>query len=223
MKKIKMLGGAMLASMVAANAYASCITGTEAAALETSALQQELMVAAFTCRDTARYNQFVLAHRPELQRADATVKAFFIKRGKGEAGYHSFKTDLANSSAVWSARADSFCADADDKFSQARSGSSLGGIATASLSGYRMCPGVVREASVRTEPRNTPYPARARDDARSYEEADYDRGERYAGRYAARTRDEEPDYAYAEGAYGRYRDDDRYGYRGDDRYERDDR
>ena len=75
-----------------------CTTQDELSALRTAALQQQLMVAGLTCHGAQDYNRFVLAYRPELQKSDAELKAYFIRRGgeRGEADYDTFKTKLAN-------------------------------------------------------------------------------------------------------------------------------
>jgi len=94
---------------------AGCATPSEAAALKTAVIQQELMVAALQCHETKAYNRFVMTYRGELQSSDATLKTFFIRRGgeHGEAGYDTFKTKAANLSALEQARnASAFCADA---------------------------------------------------------------------------------------------------------------
>jgi hypothetical protein len=91
---------------------AGCATPSEAAALKTAVIQQELMVAALQCHETKAYNRFVMTYRDALQSSDATLKTFFIRRG-GEAGYDTFKTKAANLSALEQARnAPAFCADA---------------------------------------------------------------------------------------------------------------
>lgn len=94
---------------------AGCATAAEASALKTAVIQQELMVAAFQCREAGAYNRFVTVFRGELQTSDAALKAFFIRRGgaQGEAGYDRFKTKAANISALEQARnSAAFCADA---------------------------------------------------------------------------------------------------------------
>ena len=101
---------------------AGCATPSEAAALKTAVIQQELMVAALQCHETAAYNRFVMNYRGELQASDATLKSFFVRRGgeHGEAGYDSFKTKAANLSALEQARnAQGFCADAHTLFAAA--------------------------------------------------------------------------------------------------------
>jgi len=109
---------ATIALMALANpalAAGGCATSTDAAALKTAVMQQELMVAAFQCRESDAYNRFVTTFRGELQSSDAALKAFFVRRGgeHGEAGYDSFKTKAANLSALEQARhSAAFCADA---------------------------------------------------------------------------------------------------------------
>jgi hypothetical protein len=103
---------------VPALAY-GCASPVEAAALNTAAMQQELMVAALQCHESTAYNRFVIAYRPELQESDAALKAFFVRRGgeHGEAGYDTFKTKAANLAALEQARdANAFCADAHSLF-----------------------------------------------------------------------------------------------------------
>ena len=98
---------------------ASCASPADASALKTAVMQQELMVAALQCHEASAYNRFVMAYRGELQSSDATLKAFFVRRGgeHGEAGYDTFKTKAANLSALEQARdARSFCADAHALF-----------------------------------------------------------------------------------------------------------
>ena len=98
---------------------AGCASSSDASALKTAVMQQELMVAALQCHEAAAYNRFVMAYRGELQSSDATLKAFFVRRGgeHGEAGYDTFKTKAANLSALEQARdAGSFCADAHALF-----------------------------------------------------------------------------------------------------------
>ena len=96
-----------------------CATPADIAALKTAVMQQELMVAALQCREAGAYNRFVIDYRGELQASDATLKAFFARRGgkHGEAGYDTFKTKAANLSALAQARnTRSFCADAHALF-----------------------------------------------------------------------------------------------------------
>jgi len=93
-----------LAAMTAQASAADLCNPSSAAALKTAAVQQELMVAGFTCGAGDAYNRFVAAHQSELQRSDADLKAYFRSRDHGkEAGYDSYKTKAANLSALTSA------------------------------------------------------------------------------------------------------------------------
>jgi hypothetical protein len=106
---------------LAAPAWAGqgCAAPDEAAALRTSALQQQLMVAAFMCRDSDAYNRFVQVHKQALLRSDAVLKRYFVRHGDAP-GYDSYKTKAANLSALAQARNDqAFCAVADQLFAAA--------------------------------------------------------------------------------------------------------
>lgn len=77
---------------------------TASAALKMAAIQQELMVAGFTCGAEGQYNRFVAGHRQELRKSDAILMTYFKTRDHGrEAGYDSYKTKAANLSANRSA------------------------------------------------------------------------------------------------------------------------
>ena len=118
-----------LCLILSANAaVAGCIGPRDAAALRVASLQQRLMVAGLACpfADASgasdangaadAYNHFVLAHRPELQRSDDDLKAYFISNG-GESGYDSYKTRLANLAAHGPATdRNAFCAATGDDF-----------------------------------------------------------------------------------------------------------
>lgn len=83
------------------NAWArsACLKPRAAHALQTAAVQQKLMVAALTCKQTSQYNRFVITYRTELRRSDAQLKRYFRHHG-GEAGYHAYKTRLANAASL---------------------------------------------------------------------------------------------------------------------------
>jgi hypothetical protein len=90
------LGGAALAQ-------SSCAKPEEVSAIQTAAIQQELMVAALTCNEIARFNQFQTGFGPELRASDAKLASMFRRLygpRRGEAEYHSFKTKLANQSSI---------------------------------------------------------------------------------------------------------------------------
>ncbi len=95
-----------------------CERPEDAAAVQTAALQQELMVAALMCRDVHAYNEFVLSHRPDLQASDRMLLSFFRTGNtrSGDADYNLFKTELANASSLRSTTDRYFCARARANF-----------------------------------------------------------------------------------------------------------
>ena len=123
MKSVRMAMAALaLCGMMSpALAGANCATPEEAQALKAAAVQQQLMVAAFMCRDRDAYNRFVMTYQGELQGSDAMLKAYFVRQGRhGEADYDSYKTRAANLSALDQARdAGAFCALAGELFAAA--------------------------------------------------------------------------------------------------------
>ena len=103
----------MLIAMTAQGYAKDLCDPVASAALKTAAVQQELMVAAFTCGAGARYNRFVADHQLQLRQSDANLMAYFKKRDHGrEAGYDSYKTKAANLSANRSAKDGSLYCDA---------------------------------------------------------------------------------------------------------------
>ena len=94
-----------LIAMTAQSYAADLCDPVASAALKTAAVQQELMVAGFTCGSEPQYNRFVTEHRLQLRQSDANLMAYFKKRDHGrEAGYDSYKTKAANLSANRSAK-----------------------------------------------------------------------------------------------------------------------
>src|SRR5258707_10886434 len=144
---------------------AGCATQSDTSALKIAALQQELMVAAFSCRDVSRYNSFVLAHQPELIASDGRLKAYFKRASGGEASYHAYKTELANSASLRSVReSEDFCARADDEFDLF---DRIGSLASAvdelrwsSLATYAVCDGAPPVETASLAPRHRGWRAR---------------------------------------------------------------
>lgn len=100
----------------------SCVSRSDAMALKTAAVQQQLMVAGFMCHDAIAYNRFVRAYQSDLQESDASLKSYFVHRlgRRGEAAYDTYKTKAANLSALSQARNDrAFCGAADRLFAEA--------------------------------------------------------------------------------------------------------
>ena len=90
--------------------------------IEVRRLQTNLMVAALSCGARADYNDFILTHRPSLQKYGKAIRAEFRRRyGKsGSKRLNRFITRLANeASARSNGDRDAFCANATALFSQA--------------------------------------------------------------------------------------------------------
>ena len=81
----------------------ACVRPQDMAALQTATVQQRFMVAALTCDAADLYNSFVKAYRGDLQKSDAALRAYFVRRDErsGVANYNAYKTKLAN---VYSSR-----------------------------------------------------------------------------------------------------------------------
>jgi hypothetical protein len=81
-----------------------CAKPDDVTAMQASAVQQQLMVAALSCDALAQYNSFVTAYQPELYAADRHLMKYFkrMKARGGEADYHAFKTRMANMSSTLS-------------------------------------------------------------------------------------------------------------------------
>ena len=112
------MGGDVLAAT--ANS-ASCANSEDMLAVRAAAVQQRLMVAAFSCQAIERYNNFVTFYQKDLQASDRALQNFFrrLNGQTGVADYHSFKTRLANNSSIESIRYTSYCADAQTTFNAA--------------------------------------------------------------------------------------------------------
>lgn len=93
-------GIAMLSMSESAFAGEACIRHEDMTALKAAAVQQQLMVAALSCRATSLYNRFVLSYRRELQASDDALKAYFVRSTGSEDAYNAFKTRLANASSL---------------------------------------------------------------------------------------------------------------------------
>lgn len=77
-----------------------CADPAEVTAMQTTAIQQELMDAALTCGETARvnYNAFQTRFSRDLQASDKRMLTMFgriMGRSRGDKAYNLFKTELA--------------------------------------------------------------------------------------------------------------------------------
>lgn len=105
------VGATALAAIMAATgamarsseASLKCAKPDEVSAIQAAAIQQQLMVAALTCNEIARFNSFQTNFGPELRTSDATLAKMFKRlygARQGESEYHAFKTRLANDSSI---------------------------------------------------------------------------------------------------------------------------
>jgi len=101
---------------------AGCASREDMFAVRAAAMQQRLMVAAFSCHATQLYNRFITTYQSDLQASDLALQNFF-RRLYGQTGiadYHSFKTRLANMSSIQSIHdTQSYCANAQATFNAA--------------------------------------------------------------------------------------------------------
>jgi hypothetical protein len=97
--KTGVLGLALSTFIGNALAEEICARAPDITAMQAAAVQQELMVAAFSCNDFGLYNSFVITYQKALQDSDRALQDFFLRLNAdtGAADYHSFKTKLANS------------------------------------------------------------------------------------------------------------------------------
>ena len=100
-----------------------CAGPSEVTAIQTAAVQQELMVAALTCNQVDNFNSFQTSYGPELRGSDNTLLHMFTRLyggSKGQAEYHAFKTRLANDSEMRSIHGNQeFCAATTQVFAAA--------------------------------------------------------------------------------------------------------
>lgn len=117
-------GVSLLALSVAAGAApkktsGKCADSSEVMAMQTTAVQQQLMDAALTCGDSARdnYNAFQTRFSRELQVSDKLMLRMFgrvMGGAKGDKAYNLFKTELAAKAELRRTRNhDDFCAEAN--------------------------------------------------------------------------------------------------------------
>lgn len=108
MKKCRRL--AQVALVVTAAQFAAtdvalastCASPAEKAAVDARVLQSELMVAALTCGENARYNVFVQKFQSELVGFGSALRAYFVRAyGKsGEYEMNQFVTRMANGATI---------------------------------------------------------------------------------------------------------------------------
>jgi hypothetical protein len=96
-----------------------CAEPEEAAAIQTTVVDQQLVDAALTCGDVIRskFNAYRTAFGPELRLSDRALLNLFIRvygSTKGDAAYNLFKTNMASKAELRRIRdASGFCRSAD--------------------------------------------------------------------------------------------------------------
>lgn len=111
MRKTLMAGVCLLALAAAipnqatARRASSCANVTEVSALQTAAIQQELMDAALGCGEEAmhRFNAFQTAYSVELRKSDKALLTLFKRvygPVRGDAAYNLFKTNMASKAEI---------------------------------------------------------------------------------------------------------------------------
>jgi hypothetical protein len=117
------LAAVLLTGTALGKPVAKCAKPVEVSAIQTAAIQQELMVAALTCNEIDHFNAFQTGFNAELRSSDATLERMFKRLfggSKGEAQYHAFKTRLANDSSMRSIHDNAdYCQEARQVFSAA--------------------------------------------------------------------------------------------------------
>ena len=117
------LAGVMMAGTAFAAGPSKCAKPEEVTAIQTAAIQQELMVAALTCNQVANFNAFQTGFSRELQASDATLHKMFKRifgARAGEDQFHAFKTRMANDSSIRSIHDNpGYCHEADTVFAAA--------------------------------------------------------------------------------------------------------
>ena len=135
-KTTKAIAAMLATAAMTGQAFAGgvCSRAEETAAVKAEILQQQLMVAAYSCSMPGSYNAFVIKYRPDLIASDQTAQGLFKRASAtGEAEYQTFKTRMANDFSLDSQNDNGFCDKARDMFQTAAEhrGESLGALMAA--------------------------------------------------------------------------------------------
>jgi len=118
----RIISAALASVAMTAQAFAAgvCSRADETAGMKAEILQQQLMVAAYSCHLEGSYNAFVVNYRPDLIAADGAAQSLFQRASaKGSDEYQSFKTRMANDFSMDYQNQDDFCDNAQDMFQTA--------------------------------------------------------------------------------------------------------
>ena len=119
----RIISAALATVAMTAQAFAAgvCSRADETAGMKAEILQQQLMVAAYSCHLEGSYNAFVVNYRPDLIASDEAAQSLFkrVSATKGFDDYQSFKTRMANDFSMDYQNQDDFCDNAQDMFQTA--------------------------------------------------------------------------------------------------------
>jgi hypothetical protein len=121
-KKTQIISAALATVALTTQAFASgvCSRAEETAGVKAEILQQQLMVAAYSCHLEGSYNAFVVNYRPSLIAADGAAQSLFQRASaRGADEYQTFKTRMANDFSMDYQNQDGFCDNAQDMFQTA--------------------------------------------------------------------------------------------------------
>ncbi|HEY2032682.1 MAG TPA: hypothetical protein VGH02_03240 [Rhizomicrobium sp.] len=135
-KSTKLIAATLASVAMTTQAFAGgvCSRANETAGVKAEILQQQLMVAAYSCHLEGSYNAFVVNYRPDLIASDGAAQSLFQRASaKGADEYQTFKTQLANDFSMDSQNQDDFCDNAQSMFQAAAEhrGQSLADLMTA--------------------------------------------------------------------------------------------
>jgi hypothetical protein len=118
----RIISAALATVAMTAQAFAAgvCSRADETAGVKAEILQQQLMVAAYSCHLEGAYNAFVVNYRPDLIAADGAAQSLFQRASaRGTDEYQSFKTQMANDFSMDYQNQGDFCDNAQDMFQTA--------------------------------------------------------------------------------------------------------
>ena len=121
-KSTKLIAATLASVAMTTQAFAAgvCSRANETAGVKAEILQQQLMVAAYSCHQEGAYNAFVINYRPDLVASDGAAQSLFQRASaRGTDDYQTFKTQLANDFSMDYQNQDDFCDNAQDMFQTA--------------------------------------------------------------------------------------------------------
>ena len=121
-KTMKIAAAVFAGAAMTTQAFAAgvCSRASETAGVKAEILQQQLMVAAYSCHMEGAYNAFVVNYRPDLIASDGAAQSLFRRASaRGADDYQTFKTQMANDFSMDYQNQDDFCDNAQAMFQTA--------------------------------------------------------------------------------------------------------